>query len=446
MTSAERFSELIRVQTVSSYDPSEEDSTAFDRIPSLLEELYPAAHQAMERELVGDRGIVFRWEGTESHLSPILGMAHYDVVPPGDSEKWQRPPFSGEIVDGRIYGRGTLDDKGMLAAWMEAAESLASQGKRPHRTVYLAFGGDEETTGQRGAARIAALFAKRGIRFAYALDEGGAVATNQLKSFVSGPVALIGAAEKGYLTLCLRAQGMSGHASAPPKHTAIGRLSTALAALEAHPFPLALSEIPQAMLSALGRAAGGFKGFLLSHPRLFKPLILSQLGARSSMASLVRTTLAMTVVRGGERDNVLPNEAQAQINLRILPGESIASSMARVRNIIHQAVDGDVSVEVVEGSAFEPVPASPIEGPDWDFLKSAVRQTWPQAVVAPYLMTATTDSRWYRDVCDAIYRFIPMDVTARESQAVHSEDESISLEAWERGVSFLTQVLEGQKG
>ena len=164
-------------------------------------------------------------------MLPVLGLAHYDVVPPGDEESWDQAPFSGLIADGRISGRGTLDDKGMLVAWMEAVETLCRNGKQPYRTVYLAFGGDEETTGVRGAGSVSALFEKRGIRFSFILDEGGAVAVDQLSSFTKRPVALIGCAEKGYLTLKIIARGNSGHASSPPKYSAVGRLSRALAAL-----------------------------------------------------------------------------------------------------------------------------------------------------------------------------------------------------------------------
>ena len=441
MTASERFAQLIRLPTVSSYDPNEEDSVAFDRFPGLLAELYPSAHKAMKRELIGNRSVVYQWAGSDPSLEPVLGMAHYDVVPPGDPEKWGGPAFSGDIADGRIHGRGSLDDKGMLAAWMEAADRLAAKGFRPVRTLYLVFGGDEETSGIRGAGMAASVFAERGLRFAFVLDEGGAVATEQLDAFTDRPVALIGAAEKGYLTLKITSEGLPGHASAPPEHSAIGRLSTTLAALESHHFPVRLTEMPVGMLRSLGRNIGGLKGFLLRHPGFFRNIILKILAGNPTMVSMIRTTLASTIIRGGERDNVIPETAEARVNLRILPGETVASASARVKKIISRAVDGGITVEAVEGSVFEPVPSSPTSGVYWDLLQSQAEKTWPDVIVTPYLMIATTDSRWYRDLTDTIYRFIPMEAGRKEIQSVHAPNESVSLDAWGKSVDFLEGII-----
>ncbi len=441
MTATERFSRLIRLPTVSSFHPEDEDFAAFDLFPELLSELYPSAHQAMERELIGTRSVHYVWQGSDPSLKPVLGLAHYDVVPPGDPDKWERSAFSGEVSGGRIYGRGTLDDKGMLAAWMEAVDRLAAAGYQPVRTLYLAFGGDEETTGVRGAGKIASVFTERNLRFAFILDEGGAVTTDQLEAFTPRPVAMIGSAEKGYLTLKISSEGMPGHASAPPKHSAIGRLSRVLASIESNPHPTRLTDIPSGMLISLGRAIGGFKGFLLARPRLFKKLILRILAASPNLASLVRTTQVPTVVRGGERDNVIPERAEAHVNLRILPGESVASATAWIEKIISEAVDGGITVESVEGSVIEPVPSSPTSGYVWEMLKRQAEITWPDVIVAPYLMTGTTDSRWYRNLADAIYRFIPLEVSSRDMRGVHGFNESISLDAWGKSVDFLEGLI-----
>lgn len=445
MTASERFAQLVRLPTVSSSSPEEEDSSVFDRFPALLVETYPSAHAEMERELVGDRSIVYIWRGSDPSLKPVLGLAHYDVVPPGDPETWERPAFSGEISGDRIHGRGTLDDKGMLAAWMEAVDRLAASGFRPERSLYLAFGGDEETTGTRGGGKASKLFAERGLSFAFVLDEGGAVAVDQLKFFTSRPVAMIGSAEKGYLTLKLRSTGMPGHASSPPKYSAVGRLSAALAAIERNPHPARLTEMPIGMLKSLGAAVGGLKGLLLSHPRLFKSLILKQLAASPTMGSLVRTTQALTVVRGGDRDNVMPETAEANVNIRILTGESVASATARIEKSISQAVDGSVSVEAVDGSVFEPVDSSPISGPAWDLLKDQASCIWQDVIVAPYLMTGTTDSRWYRHLSDAIYRFNPIEVGTQDMTGVHGPNESVSLEAWGKSVDFLEGIIQNMQ-
>lgn len=446
MNAFERFAELIKLQTVSSHSPEDEDSSLFEKFPQRLAELYPSAHKAMKREFIGNRSIVYRWTGTNTSLKPVLGMAHYDVVPTGNPESWNRPPFSGEISNGRIYGRGTLDDKGMLAAWMEAADRLAATGFQPVRTLYMAFGGDEETTGRRGAGKIAAVFAERGLHFGFILDEGGAVATDQLEAFTRRPIALIGAAEKGYITLKLTSEGMPGHSSTPPKHSAIGLLSDAVSALEAHPFPLRLTDIPSEMLKTLGISIGGIKGFVLRHNRLFRRVILQLLAENPGMAGMVRTTLAPTVIRGGERDNVLPETAEAFVNIRILQGDSSASIIARVEKIISKSVHGKVAVETVEGSAFEPVPISPTSGVFWNLLKEQAEETWDEVIVAPYLMTALTDSRWYAPLSRHIYRFIPMEVSRSEMECVHAPNESVSLAAWGKAVEYLEGIIKNLPG
>ncbi len=441
MTATERLAELIRMRTVSAYDAAEEDNELFASFPDRLAALYPKAHAAMERELCGERGIIYKWTGSRPELEPILGMAHFDVVPPGDESAWEYPPFDGIVVDGRIHGRGSLDDKGMLASWMESVDRLVSSGFKPERTLFLAFGGDEETSGFRGAGSMSRLFGERGIRFAFILDEGGALAVDQLKDFTDKPVALVGIAEKGYLTLKISARGMSGHASAPPKHTAIGRLSRALAALESHPAACRLTEAPAGMLEALGRVVPGVKGALLRNHRFFPGLITRIFSSSSVTAPMVRTTLAPTVIQGGERDNVLPDKVEATVNLRLLPGDSVADAVKRTEAIIARAVDEGVEVEPVKGSVFESVPAAGGSGCWWDLLAEIIQKHYPDALMAPYLMTGTTDSRWYRDLSDTIYRFIPMAVETRESNAVHSENESVSEENWLESVGFLESLL-----
>ncbi|PIE04916.1 MAG: hypothetical protein CSA76_01740 [Spirochaetales bacterium] len=441
MDAVERFAELIRMPTVSSDSPEHEDEAVFKAVPGRIAELYPDLHRVMERELPGDRAILYHWKGSQPDLLPVMGMAHFDVVPPGDFSKWEHPPFDGVVENGVLHGRGTLDDKGMLAGWLEAANRLAAEGYQPRRSLYLAFGGDEETTGKRGAGHMAQLFAERGMRFAFILDEGGAVAVDQLASFTSREVALLGIAEKGFLTLRIKARGMPGHASAPPSHTAVGRLSAAILALENTPAPASIGHVPGGMLRALGSVSGGLQGLILKNNRFFGGILKNMLSASSGTAPMVRTTLAPTVIRGGERDNVLPDEVEALVNMRILPGETIAGNVKRVQSIIEDAVDEGVTVEIVENSAFEPVPSGGAEGHWWKAMERQVERCFPGALSAPYLMTATTDSRWYRNLSDAIFRFIPMRIDKDSMKTVHAPNEAVSLEEWGTMVNFLEGLL-----
>lgn len=435
---ADKLSALVRIPTVSSPDPQQEDQRAFSRFTEALVELFPAAHAAMQRELVGDRGILFRWPGDDAAASPVLLLAHWDVVPPGDHSLWDDDPFSGRIEAGRVHGRGSFDDRSMLAAILEAVDRLAAAGGSPACDLYIALGGDEEQSGRRGAATIAALLAERGLRLDLILDEGGAVATDQLRAFTDRPVALIGTAEKGFLNLELTARGEGGHASTPHPDTPVHRIAQAISALSRKPFRARIGATAKGMFQALGTAAGGLKGMLLSHPRLFGPLLVRALGASPETNALVRTTAAPTVLQAGDRPNVVPGSARAVLNVRILPGESSRTVIARITEI---AARFGVEVTAEQETLREPTTDTPAQGPAWELLADTAREIWPSVVVAPHLMTGGTDSYWYRSLSDTVFRFIPMEVDTATMRGVHSPNESLQIARWELMIDFFVRLL-----
>lgn len=283
---------------------------------------------------------------------------------------------------------------------------------------------------------MAQLFSERGIRFSFVMDEGGAVVVDQLEGFTPLPVAVIGTAEKGYLTLKLKAVGASGHASAPPVESVIGRLGRAVTDLEHNLSPAKMTKAPVDMLSSLGENIAGIKGFLLRHPMFFSGLILKILGKSPLTSGMVRTTVAATMINAGERENVLPNEAEAILNLRILPGDSVEKATSRVQKI----VGDDIRVEQV-GDAYEPVPDAPVDGVFWEILTKSIKKNWPTAIVSPYLMMAMSDSRHYRDLTNRIYRFLPMELTKKEVAAVHGPNESIQTEKWLKLIDFMKDLF-----
>ncbi|MDP3176678.1 MAG: M20/M25/M40 family metallo-hydrolase, partial [Spirochaetaceae bacterium] len=231
--SEEALSALIKIPTVSSYDAASEDAAAFAAFASEMERLYPAVHAKMDRELLGDRALLYKWKGSDHRsLPPVILCAHYDVVPAADAQEWERPPFSGQIVDGEVWGRGAQDVKVIIAAALGAAERLLAEGFKPKRTIYFAFGGDEEVGGTRGARLIAERLASKGVQAAFLLDEGAPIADGML-SFADRPLALVGIAEKGYIDMSIETAGAGGHASMPPRRTAAGDLARAIAAIEA---------------------------------------------------------------------------------------------------------------------------------------------------------------------------------------------------------------------
>ncbi len=364
-------------------------------------------------------------------------MAHVDVVPADQGDGWSAPPFDGRIAEGFVWGRGALDDKGPLLVILEAVEELLRQGFSPARDVYLSFGGDEEVFG-RAAAAIAETLAARGVSPWLVLDEGGAVVDAPLP-FVPGRAAMIGLGEKGIVTLRLRARGDGGHASAPRGHTAISRLARAIERLNPATFPPRAPQTIARMLAVLGARAGGVPGVVLrvlaSVPRLAGP-VLARMG--SEPAALVRTTLAATRLSGGSADNVLPSHATATLNLRLIPGDTVGTVVARVRRRVR---DPKVSVELVDGS--DPSPESPADSAAFAALRAAVGAAFPDALVVPYLMMQASDARHFHRRWPSVYRFAPLEMSAAQRASIHGSDERVEIASLERGRDFHMELIRG---
>src|SRR5262245_17919596 len=229
----ERLAQAFRFRTVSYQNPKRFDRDQFTGLHRYLAETYPGVHRTCARELVEQYSLLFTWRGSEADLAPLLLLSHQDVVPvePGTEDDWTYPPFAGRIAEGFVWGRGSMDDKAGVLGLLEAVEDLVRTGFRPRRTIYLAFGHDEEVGGRRGAVQIAKLLASRGVRPALVLDEGLPIAVDLVPD-VQNPVAMVGTAEKGYLSVELVVRGEGGHSSTPPPHTTIGILADAISRLE----------------------------------------------------------------------------------------------------------------------------------------------------------------------------------------------------------------------
>src|SRR3954452_5783628 len=165
---------LVRIPTVSDRDPARVDTDAFDRLLDELRAQFPLLHAHLELTRIGSHGLLLRWPGRHRDR-PVVLMAHLDVVPVDESAPWRHPPFSAEIVDGAVWGRGTLDDKGCVTAICEAVERLLGTDHRPNQDLWLSFGCDEEVSGTAAEAAVAELV-RRGVRPWLVLDEGGAIA------------------------------------------------------------------------------------------------------------------------------------------------------------------------------------------------------------------------------------------------------------------------------
>ncbi|MGW9113241.1 M20/M25/M40 family metallo-hydrolase [Microbacterium sp. NPDC055683] len=435
---AGRLSRMIRIETVSAAW-AERGHGAFHAFRALLDELYPRIAENLEAEQVGELGLLYRWRGTGSR-DPIVLMAHLDVVPADEGHGWSHPPFEGRIADGIVHGRGALDDKGPLIVILEAVENLLAAGFAPSRDVYLSFGGDEETDGT-GAQAIVALLRERGVRPAFAIDEGGAVVERPLP-FLAGEAAMVGLGEKGIMMARLQTTSPGGHASAPPRTTATTRMARALSRLEPNPFPARLPASIRAMLAAfVPRAAGPSR--LLLRVLTGAPWLTARLFARlgGEPAALVHTTVAATVLEGGTAMNVLAPRVEATLNLRIAPGETVATTTARLRRAIR---DPEVGIEVLSGS--DPSPESSVDGEGFRAIERAVGVAYPGAVTAPYLMMQATDSRFLHRHVPDVYRFAPLRMSAAQRAGIHGLDEHVSVDSLERGEVFYRALLEDVAG
>ncbi|WP_322514669.1 M20 family peptidase [Rhodopseudomonas palustris] len=444
---AQRLAEAIRFRTISNFLNPEQDADALRGMQAHIAASFPAFHAAATRELVNGKSLLYTWQGsgsgTDPQARPIALLAHQDVVPiaPKTEQDWQHKPFDGVIADGFVWGRGSWDDKGNLYAMLEAAEQMAKQGFRPKRTIYFAFGHDEEVSGLRGAKQIADLLAARNVRLDFVLDEGLLITDGIMKG-LDRPAALIGVSEKGYATLVLTARGTPGHSSMPPRDTAIGMLAAALTHLEDNRLPMRVRGSVADMFDTLAPEMRGFNRVVLSNLWLFKPLLLREFAKSGTTEAMVRTTTALTVFNAGDKDNVLPGIAEASVNFRLLPGDTQASVTDHVRTSV---ANDRIAIQGFEGN-FDPPPVTGTAGPSYVALNRTIREIFPDVIVAPGLMIAATDSRHYSAVADNILRFSPVRATSEDLKRFHGTNERISIKNYADMIRFYVRLIQNTAG
>ena len=430
---ASRLSQMIQCETVSYNDLEKIDFKRFDDFKALLSELYPEIHKICERSFHGRTGILYRWAGKSKQEVTVL-MSHYDVVP-CNASLWTKPPFSGEIEDGYVWGRGTLDTKGTLCGIMEAAEALIREGYSPENDIYFSFSGDEEISGPSAPAIVESLKAA-GIKPALVLDEGGAIVENVFPG-VSKPVAVIGTGEKGYLDLRLVMEGKGGHASAPPAHSLVGSLAKAVVKLEEKPFKAHLTQPVLEMFKTLGRHSTFSYRVIFANLWLFMPLLKVLFTKQGGeMNALIRTTTAITKMEGSKAYNVLPPYAEIGMNLRLMPNDTVASAKKYVEDTIGNP---DIKVEVVESREASPI--SPTGSKGWHQVGEAIHETWQNVIVSPYLMLAASDSRHFCEISDHVLRFSAMPLSKEERGLIHGNDERIKIENLVSTVRFYKNLI-----
>ncbi|MDG1572463.1 M20 family peptidase [Robiginitalea sp. M366] len=424
-----RLGGAVRFPTISYNEDAEPDSAAFRGFHQYLRETFPRVHQQLALDTINGYSLLYTWEGSDQTAKPVILMSHQDVVPVDQPtlEDWEAGPFEGRVTDTHIIGRGTLDDKVSLMGILESVERLLAEGFRPRQTLYLAFGHDEEVGGGNGAARIAEHLKAMGVQAAMTLDEGGFLAEGIVPG-VEAPVAMVNLAEKGFASFRLIVETRGGHSSQPPRENTIGMLAQAIVDLENNQRPYKLVEPITYQFEYLGPELPFLKRMAFANPWLLKKPILKALNAH--------TTTAPTIVEGGVKNNVIPTVAEATINFRILPGETVSS----VQSHIEATISDKVRVEPV-GFLTDPSPVSEIDSDAFRTLEQTIRSVFPDAVVVPGLVGGGTDARYFYDLSDEVYRFYPIRIDSEGLTRFHGIDEKISKENYAEVIRFTHALI-----
>ncbi|EOM77864.1 M20/M25/M40 family metallo-hydrolase [Rhodococcus rhodnii] len=433
---------VVRIPTISYRDDERIDAAAFERLLTELAERFPRAH-ALDVTRIEPHALLVRWAG-ETDADPIVLMAHLDVVPVDGDAPWTRPPFGGDLADAPeglcVWGRGTLDDKGSAVAILTAVETLLESGYTPARDVWLSFGCNEEVSGD-AAPRAVATLRERGVTPWFVLDEGGAIASGAFPG-VTAPIGVVGVAEKGSTMIELVARGGGGHGSTPAANGPAVRIANAVAALDRLSLPRRVPAPTRELLARLAPHLGGPLHPLVGRIVRAESLVASVLArAGAETRAIVQTTLAFTTLSAADGMNVIPTTAKAGVNARILPGDTVADIVARIRRAIDDGVEIDV-VEAAEPSAVSPYSTAEVTDPAFALLESVIGEIFPDAVPSPYVMMAATDSRHFTEICARVYRFSPFRMSREQRATIHSVDERITVDTLLEGVGWYRSLLQ----
>ena len=425
----------IRFKTISYQNEENFPYEEFNNFIKWAETTYPDFHNVMEIEQL-EHSLLFKWQGSNSMLAPILFEGHHDVVPiiPGTENLWQEDPFAGVISNNRIWGRGTLDDKSGVIGLMEAATYLIENNFKPKRTIYFSFGHDEEVGGS-GAALITEKLRQEGVQLLWSLGEGSFVN----KGFFPGIdkfIAPINVAEKGSANIMIIAKAKGGHSSTPPERTAVTILAEALVKLEKEPLPGSLEGLSAAMFNEVSKHMPFGYRFLFANRWLFGGMLDSQLSSTPVINAMIRTTTAPTMLNGSVKSNVLPIEATALINFRLHPRDTTESVTNHVRRVVGS---NDVEVRFLGGREASEI--SSWDSPGFKIVSSSLEKVYGDIVPVPGLMIAASDTRHYSKIADNSFRFNPYFIVPEDMAGIHGTNESIEIDSFISGIKTYVEII-----
>lgn len=400
-----------------------------------LEKTYPNVHKNMDKEVINEGSLLYKLKGASSEKDAIILCGHLDVV--SASGEWKYPAFSGDVMEGRIWGRGTLDCKNVIIGIMEAMETLISKGHVFSRDVYIAFGHDEEIGGELGAKEIARILEERNVRAEVLLDEGGYI-TKQFMGQNYCTLASINVAEKGYLDIKLIADDAGGHSSTPPKHTGLGRIAEAICRVEASPMKPALTGVTEEYFTKIAPLMDSKYKLLIANKKIFKRSLLKYLSKNLKFKASTRTTFAATMAQGSLAPNILPIASSAVINVRILPGNTSESVIKHINDIVSPL---GIKTEIL--SVSEPQGIKDYRSRMFLYIEESIKNRFGESVViTPGLMLGATDSKYYENITENIFRFMPFVIKPSDSAKMHTINESIPIYAFAAGVEFYIEFIE----
>ncbi|MBR5234128.1 MAG: M20 family peptidase [Clostridia bacterium] len=437
---SKNLSDAIKIKTISNVDESKVDWAAFDELHALFEERYPLIHKTLKKEVVGKASLLYTWEGKNPELDPIALLGHQDVVPvsAGTEQDWEHEPFSGDVADGYIWGRGAVDMKNHVVGVLEAVETLLEDGFVPERTVLLCFGHNEEVVASpdNGAKKISALLESRGVRLDSVLDEGGAILPIKVPGIIDKNLAGIGIAEKGYCDYRISLTAKGGHSSTPPNHTALGKMADVIKDIENNQFKSEITSIVDGLLDKVGRNTSFLARNLLCNAKYLKPVLKVVMSNIPQAASFVRTTTAVTMAEGSPQANVLPQKASVAVNFRVMPGQTIADVKTHLQKVIKNK---NVEIELIGGQ--EPSNISPTDSRAFKAIEEICFRMNNKNVAAPYLVMGGTDARNYQNICDNVYRYSPFMLDPKLLGTMHGTNERIEIASFEDGLAFFKRYI-----
>ena len=436
---AEALSGSVRFATVANPNQSLIDRKPFLGLHAYLEKTFPEVHKTFEKTIINEMSLLYYWPGSDASLRPALFMGHLDVVPvaPGTEQDWDHEPYSGDIADDFVWGRGSADCKSMVIGVLSAAEYLISKGHTPKRGIYLAFGHDEEVLGVNGAGEIAKHLESKGVKLEFVQDEGGGFMMGDDFGAPGQLLAKVDLFEKGYADVAVNCYSAGGHSSRPGSGTALGTVAKAIVALEANQFQPEMNSVVVAMCKALAPYATQepFKT-LMADPEGHQKELMDFLLSDYKLAPMLHTTTACNMITGSPAPNVLPQKVECVVNFRLAPQDNLDDVLKHCKDLTEGL---DLDIHLMKGR--NPSGIARSESYAMDVFKEAIGIFFPTAVTIPGLIMGGTDACYYEDLSDCCYRFRPYIDGMILGHTVHGTNERQGLPALEQGVKAVIHIM-----